>query len=184
VEAQAPRSRLSMWSISMPACKSPHLGGGGFVGGHMRLGHSPCLHNAGGTISFRGAEMHFVRMRLRTSHVCLETILAQPRYGSARSKAGDLASRQEGATAEKAVPFSELRLSIVVQTNQECARSGARLAGSRRSKKLGTDRVKSRRTVTPQRPSRCGTDILPRCCEPCTCRGTGFRWVHSSLLGL
>jgi hypothetical protein len=61
VEAQAPRSRLSMWSISMPACKSPHLGGGGFVGGHMRLGHSPRLHNAGVTISFRGAEMHFVR---------------------------------------------------------------------------------------------------------------------------
>jgi hypothetical protein len=53
--------------------------------------------------------------RLRTSHVCLETILPQPRYGSARSKAGDLASRQEGATAEKAVPFSKLRLSIVIQ---------------------------------------------------------------------
>jgi hypothetical protein len=40
--------------------------------------------------------------------------VAQPRYGSARSKAGDLASRQEGATAEKAVPFSKLRLSIVI----------------------------------------------------------------------
>jgi hypothetical protein len=53
--------------------------------------------------------------RLRTSHVCLETILPQPRYGSARSKAGDLASRQEGATAEKAVPFSKLRLSIVIE---------------------------------------------------------------------
>jgi hypothetical protein len=52
--------------------------------------------------------------RLRTSHVCLETIVAQPRYGSARSKAGDLASRQEGATAEKAVPFSKLRLSIAM----------------------------------------------------------------------
>jgi hypothetical protein len=57
--------------------------------------------------------------RLRTFHVSMETISARPRYGCARSKAGDLASRQEGATAEKAVPFSKLRLSIVIQKSGE-----------------------------------------------------------------
>jgi len=39
---------------------------------------------------------------------------------AARSNGGDLASRQEGAAAEKAVPFSKLRLSIAIQ-HQESA---------------------------------------------------------------
>jgi hypothetical protein len=81
--------------------------------------YSPRLHNAGPIIWFRGAEMHSLRGRLRTPHIFVETILAPPRYRAARSKGGDLASRQEGATAVKAVPFSELRLSIATQQSGE-----------------------------------------------------------------
>ena len=33
----------------------------GLLGGHMCAGHSPPFHNAGITISFRSAEMHFLR---------------------------------------------------------------------------------------------------------------------------
>jgi hypothetical protein len=81
--------------------------------------YSPRFHNAAPIIWFRGAEMHFLRGRLRTPDVFAETISARTRYRAARSKGGDLASRQEGATAEKAVPFSELRLSIATQQSGE-----------------------------------------------------------------
>jgi hypothetical protein len=45
---------------------------------------------------------------LSRNHVGSSSLL-----GHARSKGGELTSRQEGATAEKAVPFSKPRLSIV-----------------------------------------------------------------------
>src|SRR3954447_16975620 len=44
----------------MPACKSAHLDGGGFLVATC-VSHSPRFDNAGVTISFRGAEMHSAR---------------------------------------------------------------------------------------------------------------------------
>ena len=41
-------------------------------------------------------------------------MLASSRYWAAHDRKAETASRQEGATAEKAVPFSKPRLSIVI----------------------------------------------------------------------
>jgi len=99
-------------SISMHMQKPPPRRWG-LVSGHMRLGHSPRFHNAEATISFQRAEMHLVR------EASADFTYLPGNHPDAASlwertiESRSLASRQEGATAEKAVPFSKLRLSIV-----------------------------------------------------------------------
>jgi hypothetical protein len=56
--------------------------------------------------------------RLRTSHVSVEPSSLDSVSGAHDRKA-ETASRQEGATAEKAVPFSKPRLSIVIHTRPD-----------------------------------------------------------------
>ena len=97
-----------------PAAKSP-ASAAGLLGGHRCYVTPRVSIMRDRRISFAPQKCTSRGGRLRTSHASVETMLPRPRYRRARSKGGGLASRQEGATAEKAVPFSKLRLSIVIQ---------------------------------------------------------------------